>query len=400
MNVSAILRKKGEAIFSVRPESTLREAVRLMAERRIGTVTVTDDDDRLVGILSERDMVRILNDGQSGSRELPVGGLCTRGVITCREDNSIEDVMTLMSNNGVRHLPVMRDGRAVAMISARDVLDAQKEALLAIVQHQKRAYGLVLRSKEQAEQANRSKTEFLNRMSHELRTPLHAIIGFGELVERDAHNPAAPPHLGSYAAEIQGAGRHLLDIVNDILDMSRLEIGDWQAADEHLEMHAEARAVVEEYADEAARGGITLREDMMPPPIGLIADRAMVRQMLGNLLSNAIKFTTQGGSVTLRLYSSAEEGLRLSVIDTGIGIPEDAVDAVIRPFSQADETLSRSHGGTGLGLSIVDTMMALHDGALEIKSARGKGTTVTLRFPPARLTAATAATGIRGLAEG
>ncbi|MPY69997.1 MAG: CBS domain-containing protein [Alphaproteobacteria bacterium] len=132
MNVSAILRRKGEAIFSVHPESTLREAVRLMVERRIGSVTVTDDDDRLVGILSERDMVRILNDGQRGSRDLPVGELCTRSVITCREDNSIEDVMTLMSNNGIRHLPVMRDGRAVAMISARDVPDAQKEALLAI----------------------------------------------------------------------------------------------------------------------------------------------------------------------------------------------------------------------------------------------------------------------------
>jgi signal transduction histidine kinase len=387
MIVADILRKKGERVVSVTPETPLREAVRIMADSRIGSVVVGTETEPLMGILSERDLVRILSTIEHSSRHIPVGDLCTKHVITCREQNTIEDVMTLMSNNGIRHLPVMRGSRVVAMVSARDLLDAQKETLLSIVQRQKRAYELVLRSKEQAERASRGKTEFLNRMSHELRTPLHAILGFGELAAREARTGGAPAQVESYAGEIITAGTGLLRILNDILDMSRLEIGEWQAADDHLDIGAETAAVIGELAADAKAAGLRLVGKPPAHPVWMVADGPMVRQMLGNLLSNAIKFTPPGGTITVSLEASPEEGIVLSIADTGIGIPAEMIDAVVEPFSQVEDSLTRRSGGTGLGLALVDTMMTLHDGRLTLASIEGQGTVAALRFPYGRIIA-------------
>jgi signal transduction histidine kinase len=122
-------------------------------------------------------------------------------------------------------------------------------------------------------------------------------------------------------------------------------------------------------------------------PVLLIADRTMLRHMLGNLLSNAVKFTPKGGDITISLTADETEGVRLSVADTGVGIAAESIESILQPFHQAEDTLTRRHGGTGLGLSLVDNMISLHDGKMEIDSTPGQGTTVTLRFPPGRLAA-------------
>ena len=240
-------------------------------------------------------------------------------------------------------------------------------------------------AKELAEAANRAKSAFLATMSHELRTPLNAIIGFSEIMVHEMFGPLGSPRYRTYAQHIQNSGTHLLDLINDVLDMSKLEAGRYTLDDRRTDMMALLRDCAELAAVSAEQGGVSL--DIVPAPDlpNLNADDRAVRQVVLNLLSNAVKFTPKGGRVTMAASVREDGSFAITVADTGIGIAPEALNLIAEPFHQADNSISRRFGGTGLGLSISRNLVELHGGTLSIDSAVGEGTTVTVLFPAERV---------------
>ena len=229
--------------------------------------------------------------------------------------------------------------------------------------------------------ANRAKTEFLAHMSHELRTPLNAILGFSEIIRDEMFGPIGNATYGDYAGSIHTSGRHLLDIINAILDLSKIEAGKLVLEEEDVRITDVVSDVIRLVRDRAHTGELRLVVDV--PESGQVhADRRAMKQMLINLVSNALKFTPAGGSVTVR-GRDGQAGYELSVIDSGIGIAPEDVPHVLAPFGQVTEA-SRAKGGTGLGVPIVRSLIELHGGTLSVESEPGKGSTFTLHFSAAR----------------
>lgn len=235
-------------------------------------------------------------------------------------------------------------------------------------------------AKDAAENANRMKSMFLATMSHELRTPLNAVIGFSQLMETETFGPLGDPHYHEYTGLIQRAGRHLLDLINDILDMSKIEAGKFELNREHIDLRALIDESVVLMRERASKGGVTLYEDL--PSDALIAnvDPRGIKQILLNLLSNAIKFTPDGGTVTIRARL-ANGLIAMSVQDTGVGIPADQLYRLGNPFVQLRNSAGATHEGTGLGLALVRSLSEMHGGTLKIESVEGTGTTVTVAIP-------------------
>jgi signal transduction histidine kinase len=238
-------------------------------------------------------------------------------------------------------------------------------------------------AKAAAEAANRFKGELLANTSHELRTPLNAIIGFSEIMKAETFGPLSPKYR-DYAADIHDAGRHLLRLVNDILDISAIDAGKLELAEERLDLVDLLKGAIRLICHRAEAGGIELRAKIPEKLPFLVADERRVKQIVLNLLSNAIKFNALGGSVTLAAGRTADGSLFFSVADTGVGMDEEEVAVAMSRFGQVDSSLARKHEGTGLGLPLARELVELHGGRFEIASAKGRGTTVTVTFPPER----------------
>jgi cell cycle sensor histidine kinase DivJ len=235
-------------------------------------------------------------------------------------------------------------------------------------------------ARAQAEQADVSKSRFLATMSHELRTPLNAIIGFSEMLTKESELSLDPARRVEYAQLINDSGQHLLSVVNDILDMSKMESGTFEISSEPFAPRAAINACCDLMALKARDGGIDLIKrvpDNLPEMTG---DQRAFKQILINLLSNAIKFTERGGKV---IVSTAIRSGRmvLTVEDTGVGIHVDDLKRLGDAFFQAGKTYQRRHEGTGLGLSIVKGLVALHQGEMSIESRLGEGTSVSIALP-------------------
>lgn len=245
------------------------------------------------------------------------------------------------------------------------------------------------KSKEAAEYANRAKSDFFANMSHELRTPLNAILGFSEVITQQMFGPVGNPKYVAYANDIYKSGRLLLDLINDILDIAKLEAGKVELHESCIALPDAIAQCMSMLRERAVAGGITLALELPENLPVLKADERALKQILLNLLSNAVKFTGDGGSVALSA-SITHDGLALCIRDTGIGMSADDIAVALSPFGQVDSKVTRRHHGTGLGLPISRSLAQLHGGDLTIESAPAKGTAVTVFFPASRLVSAAA----------
>jgi len=312
----------------------------------------------------------------SGINLIPFGFiaffLCQSGALAARFHSNFRRAEELSRqlrtvNEGLEVLVAERTRALLAKVSE---LELREEELTA--------------AKAEATSANVAKSRFLATMSHELRTPLNAILGFSEVLQSQTLAPAGEARTVEYAQIINQSGAHLLSLINDILDLSKIEAGKW-------EMHAEPFEVGEVVA-EAVRLA-TSREPIRARPATvrvapdaplLNADRRALIQMIVNLVSNAKKFTPPDGEVVIAAGLDGGGGIQISVSDTGVGMAPEDIPRALEVFGQLDNSLARKHQGTGLGLPIVNSLMQLHGGRLDLVSERGKGTTATLCFPPTR----------------
>jgi signal transduction histidine kinase len=237
------------------------------------------------------------------------------------------------------------------------------------------------RAKDEAEMASRSKSEFIASMSHELRTPLNAIIGFSEVMTNELYGPLGDERYRGYCRDVLQSGQHLLGIINDVLDISRVEAGKLQLAEEEVDVGASIQAAVRLVQERAERGGVELSVDVAPDLPPLRADQRLLKQIVANLLSNAVKFTKKGGRSQVRAHRRPDGGLEITVEDTGIGMAPEEIPRALERFWQADSSLGRRYEGTGLGLPLVKAFTELHGGTLTLESTPGVGTKATVRFP-------------------
>ncbi len=234
--------------------------------------------------------------------------------------------------------------------------------------------------RKEAESANDSKTAFLANMSHELRTPLNAIIGFSEIIATEALG-AGNPRYPEYAGDIHSSGTHLLTLINEILDVAKIEAGHMEIDPRPLDLLSAFEGVERIMAIRCQEKDLTARYCVAPDTPHVVADERALRQILLNLLSNAVKFTPKGGQIDVACRNGDGDGIVLSVSDTGPGIPADKLALLFQPFSQVDNRFDHHHGGTGLGLALVQGLARLHGGRAWIESREGFGTSVFVYFP-------------------
>ena len=258
------------------------------------------------------------------------------------------------------------------------VRDLQKERLLADQQSQRLAdlADKYAREKTRAETANRSKSEFLANMSHELRTPLNAIIGFSEVMQEEMFGPLGSNKYTEYSHDIHKSGQFLLDVINDILDMSKIEAGRMELELTTISLPSIIEDIMRFIGPRAQEGKVDIVLEL-PKSCNITADKRALKQVFINLLSNAVKFTPEGGQVKVAIVKS-KDGARVTIIDTGIGIPHNDIEKLGRPFEQVENQFTKSKGGSGLGLAISKSLVDLHNGSLTIASTVGSGTTVTV----------------------
>ncbi|MBU6505917.1 MAG: HAMP domain-containing protein [Alphaproteobacteria bacterium] len=288
-------------------------------------------------------------------------------------DSALAQPRGEMCVDGIRWLHLSRsvtsDGGFVVIISDISAIKERELALSA--------------AKEQAETANRAKTEFLANMGHELRTPLNAVIGFSEIIAGEMVGPVGQPSYKEFANDIMRSGRHLLEMINDILDFAKCEGGNLEIMPEPTEAHVAMEQAATFFAREAERGQLALAVAPDTSGIWLMADPVRLRRILQQLVSNAVKFTPAGGHITLSARRAGAGFVALSVADTGIGMRAEDIPVALSPFSQVDSSLARRYEGTGMGLPLCKSIIELHGGRLEIASAPRQGTTVTVLLPEA-----------------
>ena len=238
----------------------------------------------------------------------------------------------------------------------------------------------LIEARDQAMSAGRAKSAFLANMSHELRTPLNAIIGFSEIMTREMFGALGNARYREYAGLINDSGGHLLELINGVLDMSKIEAGKFELYEEMFELEDVAQSALRFVRLAAERNGVALTSEVAPGAKLIFADKRAIKQILVNLLSNGVKFTPPGGRVTLTARP-LDKGVEILVRDTGTGIAKSDLEKLGKPFAQAEGSAMRAKEGTGLGLALVKSMTALHGGEMVLESALGLGTSVRVRLP-------------------
>jgi two-component system cell cycle sensor histidine kinase PleC len=282
-----------------------------------------------------------------------------------------------------RH-PLPGGGFVATHIDITELKKAQQ-----LIEEQARELRVMAQKSDQAmrdaQAANQAKSEFLALMSHELRTPLNAVLGFSEIISSQAFGPLGTNKYSEYAKDIYSSGQHLLELINDILDLSKVESGKDEIHEEEIRVEDLVAQLIPLVSGRAQRGGITLRSECAGDQCLLRGDKRKLKQILVNVLSNAIKFTLDGGLVILRACFRPDIGYVFQVIDSGIGIAPEDISRALSPFQQVESELNRKVEGTGLGLPLSKALVELHGGTLDLQSEVGVGTTVTVCFPLERV---------------
>lgn len=312
------------------------------------------------------------------------------------QENRESISLALLSQEEVGSVPVelrRRDGeRLWVAISARIIRNADGRAVafqgsVRDITQWRRDRQAMEQALNAAEMANRAKSEFLANMTHELRTPLNAVIGFSEIIATEAMGPIGQSAYREYAHDIHDSGQMLLTLINDILDLSRIQAGKKELSEKLVDVPRLIRTSLRVVAERADKGGVLLETEMEAelPPVR--ADDVALKQILNNLLTNAVKFTPNGGRVTCGGRMEADGSLALYVRDTGIGMREEDMATAMEPFRQIETGHSRNAGGVGLGLPLVLALARLHGGDARMESRLGEGTLVTVTLPPNRVQA-------------
>lgn len=377
-------------VTPVTPDTPCAEVFdRLLADMDTRSIPVVRNG-RPVGLISRKNFlltyVRMYGAELYGRR--PVAQLMERDVLIVDANTSCEEINVRARNAfgdmRMRPFVVTEKGVYAGIGNAEQLMMVMADLATA------RAAALEEQTRR-AEAASASKTQFLASMSHELRTPLNAIIGFADLMRLKTLGEMQPPRYGEYVEDIHKSGVHLLNMINELLDMAKIESGHVELRETvfyPLDVGLEVLRMLRQSMVEAH---LQLRVDMADglPPIH--ADQQQIRRILINLLSNAIKYTPAGGTVTLSVCICEEgdgcgvEGMLLTVEDTGIGIPGDKLEKVLEPFEQVENSFTRTRAGTGLGLALTKAMVEAHGGRLWLESEVGKGTRAHALLPPARI---------------
>jgi PAS domain S-box-containing protein len=384
-------RERGVARIEPKPRaraSVSQDAlVNLIIDHVDAAITVYDEDGNLIRVNKGAERI-------SGFSFAEMQNPATWRHIIPGDDH--RRVMAILGRRGVEDFPIVNVNPWVHKDGTRRLLrwsnvalhDSEGNVALIVcigfdITEQHQIEMTLTKAKNEAEQANRAKSEFLANMSHELRTPLNAILGFSQVI-RDRHFGEDATRYSEYAANIHDSGEMLLALISDILEMSKLEAAKLKLVEEVVDLGQVMEYCRKMVAGRAQDEGIALTSGMPVQPIALRGDERALKQILLNLLSNAVKFTHASGSVSVTAGRMENGDIRLTVTDTGIGIRPAAQEKVFQPFFQVDPTATRSKSGTGLGLAITKHLVDLHCGSIEIDSALGIGTTVTVTLPAAR----------------
>ncbi len=276
------------------------------------------------------------------------------------------------------------------LISADLIRFADRDMLLTVgrdITDRRREEEELRQSKATAEFANRAKSEFLAGMSHEIRTPLNAILGFSEVIKDEVFGPIGTRRYADYAADIWSSGTHLLQIINDLLDLSKLDAGKLELHESEVSVPRLLEDGIRLVRERAISAGVAIDVELAADFPTLHADERLLKQILINLLTNAVKFTRRGGRITVSGRHTRSGGVELAVSDTGIGMRADEIKIALTPFGQVDNARTRKLEGTGLGLPLARSLAELHGGRLEVRSRRGAGTTIIVLLPPERVVA-------------
>ena len=368
------------------PSATCGDAYALLAADLELPGLAIIDDDRIVGSIDRHSLLTTF--ARPVVRDVyerrPVALLMDRAPLIVGPETSLSELSERIGRDKPSALMsgfiIAERGRFIGVGSVLDILRLQ------VAEGRQRGLDLEA-ARAEAVRADAAKSQFLANMSHELRTPLNAVIGFADIIQSEMFGtgPAAWTRYKDYAGDIGTSGRFLLDVINDILDLTKASAGKAELREDRMSITSLLIAVERFFRERARDAGLAL--DMQTPcqDIELWADETKLKQVLINLVSNAIKFTPSGGRVSVSVTLQADGQLGLTVADSGIGIAADDLDRIFEPFTQVDSSLSRRHAGTGLGLPLARSFVELHGGTIAIASRPNAGTSATVRLPAFRV---------------